>query len=216
MTIYETLTQRVEVLPEEGEDEQTFLGRLVRAVNKLDEDEFEKLPEDAQQWMNDAVEAIEVKKPIQMCPGAPFANGHDAEAEAEAPKKEAAPKTGSGKKGGGKGAAKPASGKKAAAATKGAGGKKGASTAAKTAEKTTPKPKAAKAPAAKRAAGVLDHLMEEALADPKATPSVLKERVEAKHGIEVKEANAIGIRQQFRRFVRFFQSKGHLDHIKFD
>lgn len=211
MTIYETLTQRVEVLPEEGEDEQTFLGRLVRAVNKLDEDEFEKLPEDAQQWMNDAVEAIEVKKPIQMCPGAPFANGHDA----EAPKKEAAPKTG-GKKGGGKGATKPASGKKGTTTTTAAGGKKGASTAAKTAEKTTPKPKAAKAPAAKRAAGVLDHLMEEALADPKATPSVLKERVEAKHGIEVKEANAIGIRQQFRRFVRFFQSKGHLDHIKFD
>jgi hypothetical protein len=46
-------------------------------------------------------------------------------------------------------------------------------------------------------------------ADPKASPSQLKSRVEAaKPGLDVKLGNAIGIRQQYRRWARFFNEHG--------
>lgn len=59
--------------------------------------------------------------------------------------------------------------------------------------------------------GALDKLLEAVFENPKATPKQLIEMVEAKYkGDEVKMANAVGIRQQFRRVVRLLERHGAL------
>ena len=57
--------------------------------------------------------------------------------------------------------------------------------------------------------GVLYKLMEAMFEDPTRTATKLVEVVEKEHkNTKVKVANAIGIRQQYRRIVLFLQDKG--------
>lgn len=48
----------------EGEEEQSFLSRIVRKIAALDNDEWEALSAAAQSWYNDAAEAMNKKKDI--------------------------------------------------------------------------------------------------------------------------------------------------------
>ena len=72
MSLYDELSQAAELEPEKGEAENAFLDRLARAAGGLDEDNFHKLSDPAQDWVNDAIIAIKHKNPIADLPGAPF------------------------------------------------------------------------------------------------------------------------------------------------
>ncbi len=47
-----------------GEDRQAYLVRLVTAVSELPEDDWAKLPEDSQDWVNEAITAIKAKTDV--------------------------------------------------------------------------------------------------------------------------------------------------------
>lgn len=217
--LYEELSETVKIFPETDEPEQQYLARLVSGINKLEDPEFDKLSDDAQNWCNDAAIAVEHKTPFQMLPGAPFANGADPEPEpapkvsrgkgpAKAAAKDAAKSTG-------KAAAKPTGKGKSTAATptagKGKGGSRGAASASKAAAKKT----GGGGNRVERAPGVLAFLMEAQFANQTGTAADIQKAVQEKHrGLEVKDANAIGINQQWRRWVKFFHTQGELKNIK--
>lgn len=127
--------------------DQTFLGKLVAALDKLEDDDWEALSSGAQKWLNDAAQAASDDQPIPELPGSakPSAeeepeeeegedDAHNSEEEEEEDMKKPAKKA----------AAKKAAPKKAPA-------KKAAAPAKAPAKKAVAK-KAAKAPA-KKAAG---------------------------------------------------------------
>ena len=60
----ETLLAAVAVKRDNFEDEQTFLIEVVREANDLSDDDFDKLPEGAQDWLNDAAKAFKAKKDL--------------------------------------------------------------------------------------------------------------------------------------------------------
>lgn len=210
-SIYETLTEKAQISPEEGEKPQVFYERLFRAVNALEEGEWDQLPDDAQLWANDASDALTAKQPIQTCPGAPFEQ-EEAEAEAEAEADPAPPKRAADKKTPAKAPAKAAAKAKDKPAAK-------AKAAAKPKEKAAAKPKAPKTPKEPKAprekkVGVLDLLMEAVYHHPAESPQELADRVSAANpGLEVKIANSIGIRQQYRRITEFLKRKGHIQDL---
>ena len=111
MSVYEAISEKFNLTPNEGEGEQDFYLRVLKETDDVSEDDFGELPEDVQDWIEEGVKAVAAKRPIQMMTGCPLANGHDtAEAEAEA-KPKAKASAGKGKaadKGGKKTAAKPA------------------------------------------------------------------------------------------------------------
>ena len=195
MTIFEALSKATGVTsPNDDEGTQDFLKRLIKAVNKLDEDEFDKLPEDAQDWFNDAARAMTNEKPIQKLPG--FEG--DTEPEAEAEDKTPAPRA----------SKKPA--KEAVKEMKKTDAKKPAAKDAKTEPEK-------KTNGTARGTGVLDHLMDAVHENPTWKPADLAAHVEKKHGVTCALANAVGIKQQYRRFGRFFQRKGLFkDDVKLD
>lgn len=65
----------------EGQSRQSFLKKLAAAVNALDEDDWNSLSEEAQEWNNSAVKSIAGKKDIEDFPDA---------AQEEKPKKKKA------------------------------------------------------------------------------------------------------------------------------
>jgi hypothetical protein len=69
--------------PEDGEERQAYLERLVKAVLKAPEDDWATLPEADQDWTNEAVLAIKAKKAIVD----PDAADEDEEEEAPKAKK---------------------------------------------------------------------------------------------------------------------------------
>lgn len=55
----------VKVKEKKGEDRQSYLDRLMRAVTKLPDDVWEGLSTDAQNWTNGAVESVKAKTDIE-------------------------------------------------------------------------------------------------------------------------------------------------------
>lgn len=60
--IQDELCKVADVAPKRGEDRQEFLKRLLKAVNKLSDADFDKLSEEAGDWANAAADAINAKK----------------------------------------------------------------------------------------------------------------------------------------------------------
>ena len=59
MDIEQELLQAVDVKAQgKKEDEQKYLKRLTKAIAKLGDDDFEELSEEAQDWYNDAADAV--------------------------------------------------------------------------------------------------------------------------------------------------------------
>lgn len=52
-----------------GEDNQLFLGRLVKAVSEVSDDTWDKLSLEAQNWYNNAVDESNAKRPFPELPG---------------------------------------------------------------------------------------------------------------------------------------------------
>ena len=67
----------------EGEDEQAFLTRVVKAIDKLDDATWEALPGAAQKWGQAALGAVNENKPIPRFPpaGKDEGEGNDSEEE---------------------------------------------------------------------------------------------------------------------------------------
>jgi hypothetical protein len=253
-SIFEVLsTAAGDLIPGEGDKEQDYLTNLIKALNKIDEEKFDALPEDAQNWFNDAVVAVQHKTPIQKLPGAPFEDLDNIEAvqnttanTAKNSDEEEPPLPLENGKDIDEATTAPAAKRKAGRPPKNAAkaspsplpAEKGdsddqTSSAQTEAPKTAAQKKKAAAEAAKKKreiddaaakkkretdaknkvvsargseGGVLDLLLEAVYKNPGATPKVLKEHVESENkNVVVKIANAIGIRQQFRRVVRLLQ-----------
>lgn len=104
MTIQAELCEITKVVKKDGEGQQPFLRRLFEKVNDLEDDDWKKLSNDAQEWCNNAADAIKAKSALPSLNGG--SNGADAgeevpkpkgkkaskSAKAAAPKKEAAAK----------------------------------------------------------------------------------------------------------------------------
>ena len=75
------LSEKTEVSQRKREGRQDYLKRLVVGISKLDDDEWEGLSKDAQQWANDATTAEKDGEEIPDFEGA-SANG-EAEPEPE-------------------------------------------------------------------------------------------------------------------------------------
>jgi len=63
-TVAEEILAKTGVKKKVGEKKQVFLAKVLRAVNELPEEEWAALSEAAQQWSNDAVQALEDKVDI--------------------------------------------------------------------------------------------------------------------------------------------------------
>lgn len=68
--IEQEFTSVYKIRQKRAEDRQDYLDRLVEAVNKASDDNWERLTESAQQWFNQAVKAWDVEKPIPDFPDA--------------------------------------------------------------------------------------------------------------------------------------------------
>src|ERR1700722_11879609 len=83
-TIYEELTKPFNFQVEEGEDEQTHFTRLLKQHSDEEDDKlYDSLSAGAQKWINAGVLAVQSKKPIAECPGAPTFGEAEAEGEGE-------------------------------------------------------------------------------------------------------------------------------------
>lgn len=71
-TVYATLTKTLKLKPEEDESEQDFYERAVKAGNKLSDTKFEGLPQECQDWLDEATTAVKEKVAIPAMPGATF------------------------------------------------------------------------------------------------------------------------------------------------
>jgi hypothetical protein len=71
-TVYNTLTKVLKITPEEDESEQDFYARTVKVGAKLSEKKFEALPEECQDWLDEATTAFKEKVAIPAMPGADF------------------------------------------------------------------------------------------------------------------------------------------------
>ena len=87
MSVIKPLVKATGCKPKADEDRQDYLTRLVTAVSEMQEDDWAKLPDDAQDWVNDAITAIKDKKEV-----VDPAEAVEAEAAAEAPKPAKKPK----------------------------------------------------------------------------------------------------------------------------
>ncbi len=62
--IEKELSEVTEVSPKRGEDRSAFLDRIVVAVSKLSDKDWDGLSKDAQDWFNDAADAKNAKKEV--------------------------------------------------------------------------------------------------------------------------------------------------------
>lgn len=69
--------------PTKNYERQDYLAALARALNEVDEDVFDELSVDAQDWFNAAVKAINKKQDIPDFPDAEEAEADDSEGEAD-------------------------------------------------------------------------------------------------------------------------------------
>lgn len=90
MSIASELAEVAKCPPKKGEDEQSYLKRLVTAVNALQDEEWKQISEKAQSWANEAIDAIEAKTDVPAPTGLEDVMKRTAEA---AGKKPAAKKT---------------------------------------------------------------------------------------------------------------------------
>lgn len=78
-TVYDELSKATEVTPKDGEEAAAFSKRLAKAVDKLGDDEWKGLSDDAQNWVNDVVDAVAKKTKVPTVPGFPGADEDDEE-----------------------------------------------------------------------------------------------------------------------------------------
>jgi hypothetical protein len=64
MSAIKPLVKATGCKPKADEDRQDYLVRLVTAVSEMQEDDWAKLPDDSQDWVNDAITAIKAKKEV--------------------------------------------------------------------------------------------------------------------------------------------------------
>lgn len=64
MSALKSLVKATGCKPKTDEDRQEYLTRLVTAVSEMQEDGWAKLPDDSQDWVNDAITAIKAKKEV--------------------------------------------------------------------------------------------------------------------------------------------------------
>lgn len=69
--IEKTLCDAAEIDPKRNEERQAFLVRLVTAVGKLPDAEWDKIDSDSQDWINKATDALNAKKTVEDFPDAP-------------------------------------------------------------------------------------------------------------------------------------------------
>jgi len=194
MTIAQALVEATKCSPQQGEDVQAYLDRLVRAANALGDGEFEQLPSAAQKWMDDAVgviesagegEVAEIPEPKGLDKVMKATNGGDGE-PATAPKKS----------------------KKAAAAKKPAAEKKAApkKAAGKAAKKA--KPSKAKGGRPRMAADTKVHWKTK----PKDVPPGNRNKYfdKIKEGVTVGELRKT---KKFYRVARYLSRKGFIELV---
>lgn len=95
MSLLKPLQKVTGCKPKANEERQAYLTRLVTAVSEMQEDDWATLPDDAQDWVNDAITAIKAKKPVsdpveeaEEAPAAePAKKPKPAKVEAEEPEK---------------------------------------------------------------------------------------------------------------------------------
>jgi hypothetical protein len=87
------LQNLTKVKPKSKESRARYLARLVREVDKIDDDKWPELSEEAQTWVNDSVKAVKEEKEIPDFPGvngkgngAASGGDDDGDDEGEAPK----------------------------------------------------------------------------------------------------------------------------------
>jgi hypothetical protein len=84
MNIRDQLLAATGVKPKADEDPQALYKRIVNKAQGLDDKVWSKLSEEAQNWVNDGVGAIEDEKPIADLPGEPEGEGDAGETAGEA------------------------------------------------------------------------------------------------------------------------------------
>lgn len=87
-TIYDELTNATRVTPRASEDGAAFAKRLALAVDKLKDDEWQALSEEAQKWANEAITAVDKKDAPPALPGMPDVDAAEDPAEEPNPEDE--------------------------------------------------------------------------------------------------------------------------------
>jgi outer membrane biosynthesis protein TonB len=64
MSLLKPLQKATGCKPKADEDRQDYLVRLTTAVSEMQEDDWAKLPDDSQDWINDAITALKAKKEV--------------------------------------------------------------------------------------------------------------------------------------------------------
>lgn len=64
VSILKSLVKVTACKPEVDEERQVYLGRLTRAANELEQSVWDKLPEEVQEWANEAIKAVKAEVEI--------------------------------------------------------------------------------------------------------------------------------------------------------
>ncbi len=87
--VAEELLKVTKVKKKKGEDHQELADRIVKAIDKLEDDDWSDLSEDAQKWANDAAKKAKAKKPFPDFPDDEDEEGEEEEEEEKSSKKPA-------------------------------------------------------------------------------------------------------------------------------
>lgn len=83
MSIEKEILDAVQTKQEDGESRTKFLARVVRRANKLKDDDWDVLSDEAQEWLNDAIDALGNQQEVPDFDGEPVSDDEPA-AEADA------------------------------------------------------------------------------------------------------------------------------------
>lgn len=86
-TLYDQIVELLKLEPEDEESSDDYKARVVRHAGDMEDDDFEKLPDDVKEWLNAATEVVKKNRGARKKAALPALDGLEDDEVEEKPKK---------------------------------------------------------------------------------------------------------------------------------